>query len=91
MERWLILLGHTTGPYYYAGRRNQNSGSVWVPRRNSATKFLSRDEAESYALIIAVEEPETIAKLSVVNYDEARDGAPSVDDRKAGKRDLLLD
>lgn len=83
MVRWLILLDHNAGPHYFAGRRNQNSGSVWVPRRNSATKFLSQAEAESYALIIATEEPEVIAKLTVVNYDDAKDGAPTVDDRKA--------
>jgi len=83
MGRWLIQLSHKQGvPHYYGGKR-MSGGSVWISRRNFATKFLSQEEAESYALIIAAEEPEVLSKLSVVNYDDAKDGAPSMDDRQA--------
>lgn len=83
MDRWLIQLSHVPGlPHYYGGKRT-SGGSIWISRRNFATKFNTSDEAESYALLVAIEEPETLSKLLVVNYDDARDGTASVDDRQA--------
>ncbi len=82
MGRWLIQLFHDDHPHYHGGERS-GPGSIWVFRREFATKFNSPEEAETFALLLSVKEPEVLAKLAVVNYDDAKDGAPPMDDRQA--------
>lgn len=83
IPRFLLVLPFDDGRFYYAGKGSSNV-SVWVPGKNSATKFVSRAAAESFALLIAVEEPETISKIEVIEYENEPDLGP-VARRKAGR------
>ena len=82
MGRWLIQLSHGDHPHYHGGECS-GPRSLWVFKREFATKFESSEGAETFALLLSVKQPEVLAKLSVVNYDNAKDGAPSMDDRQA--------
>lgn len=86
--RWLLALRSDTRIFLYAGKRPD--GSVWVQKKNSATKFVTREQAESFGLLLTTEEPEIIGKVEVVPYEEALEakkaGEPSsVDGGQAGR------
>jgi hypothetical protein len=51
--------------FYYCG--TDNSRSIWLPSRASTKAFPTREEAEKFALMMALKEPELIGKLEVVD------------------------
>lgn len=79
--RWLVAIPSVPHYHYYAGK--SGGRAVWVKKRDSATKFVSFTEAESFALLIAIEQPELLSKVVVASYDECSDPAPSVDGGEA--------
>ena len=82
--RWLVAIPSVPHYHYYAGKAGDRG--VWVKRKNSATKFVSHAEAESFALLIAIEQPELLSKVVAIPYDECPpDPAPVVDGREAGR------
>jgi hypothetical protein len=80
--RWLIAIPFGSDIYYHAGKQGSNR-SVWVQRPNFARHFDTRNQAETAALFLVMEEPEIMEKLEVVEYGEASTRSSGMGDRKA--------
>ncbi len=64
MKRWALW----TGNHFFGGVGHADI--LWTKKSSRATKFQSREEAESYGILIATEQPWTIGILEVVDLDE---------------------
>ncbi len=62
------LVVQREGPFYFSGESPDGLG--WTGKRDRATKFQSQNEAESYAILISLEDPALFGKLVVVDLDE---------------------